>query len=269
MEEQPIIVLLTDFGTGDAFVGVMKGVIASICRQSRVIDLTHAVRAQDITEAAFHLESALPYFPDGTIFVCVVDPGVGTSRRPIAVEAGPFRFLAPDNGLLTPIFERWPDARCRVLDDARHHLPSPSSTFHGRDIFSPVAAHLATGMAFDTLGTTAPPESCTRIERFTNRPLERKKGWTGRVVTIDRFGNVVTSFCATTLDGGDAWCVSAGSSGCLPIVKAYGDVDDGMPLAYVGSSGMIEIAVRNGDASRELGIDRQTPIRLVALRRPE
>ncbi|NTV02263.1 MAG: SAM-dependent chlorinase/fluorinase [Chlorobiaceae bacterium] len=261
----PPIALLTDFGTADTFVGVMKGVIASICPRATVIDLTHAVQAQDIAEAAFHLDSALPYFPDGTIFVCVVDPDVGTSRRPIGVEAGPYRFVAPDNGLLTPVFERWPAARCRVLDDSRYHLPSPGSTFHGRDIFSPVAAHLAAGAAFESLGTLADPASCSRIERFANRPLEDAEGWVGRVVAIDRFGNVVTSFNSATIAARPPWCVSAGRSAAIPISSTYGDVAIGMPLAYIGSSGMIEIAVRNGDASRELGIDRETPVYLTVM----
>ena len=267
MSRQPLIVLLTDFGTEDTFVGVMKGVIASICPHAGVIDLTHAVRAQDRVEAAFHLDSSLTYFPDGTIFVCVVDPGVGTKRRPVAVEAGPFLFVAPDNGLLTPVFERWPDARCRVLDDTRYHLPSPSSTFHGRDIFSPVAAHLAAGVAFDSLGTFADPASCSRIERFANRPIEKQEGWVGRVVSIDRFGNVVTSFSTATIESLPAWCVSAGGASHLPISTTYGDVPVGKPLAYVGSSGMIEIAVRNGNASRELGIDRETPVYLIPTKR--
>jgi hypothetical protein len=266
MSRPPLIVLLTDFGISDPFVGVMKGVIASICPQAGVIDLTHAIGAQDLVEAAFHLDSSLPYFPDGTIFVCVVDPGVGTSRRPVAVEAGRFRFVAPDNGLLTPVFERWPDARCRVLDNDHYHLPSPSSTFHGRDIFSPVAAHLAAGVAFDSLGTFAAPETCSRIERFANRPLEKQEGWVGSVVSIDRFGNVITSFSAAAIAGGQAWCISAGRVSHLPISTTYGDVPVGMPLAYIGSSAMIEIAVRNGNASSELGIDRETPIYLTTHR---
>ena len=262
MDQTPLIVLLTDFGTEDTFIGVMKGVIASICRQAKVIDLTHAVGAQELREAAYHLDSALPYFPEGSIFICVVDPGVGTSRRPIGVEAGPFRFVAPDNGLLTPVFVRWPDARCRVLDDSSYHLPSPSRTFHGRDIFSPVAAHLAAGIPFDMIGSPTEAASCARIDLFDNRPLEEGSGWKGEVMSIDRFGNIITSFDATLAGTGITWSISAGRACDLPLSKTYGDVGPGMPLAYIGSSGLIEIAVRNGNASLELGIDRETPIYL-------
>ncbi len=260
MDRPPLIVLLTDFGIHDTFVGVMKGVIASICPEARVIDLTHEVAAQEVAEAAFHLDSALPYFPEGSIFVCVVDPGVGTARRPVAVEAGSFRFVGPDNGLFTPVFERWPDFRCRALDEARHHLPSASSTFHGRDLFSPVAAHLASGIAFDSLGSLVDPASCARIERFANRPLANGEGWVGTVLSADRFGNVVTSFREALLEGSPEWMLSAGAAVGLPISRTYGDVAEGMPLAYIGSSGMIEIAVRNGNASVELGIGRKTPV---------
>ncbi|HWQ26234.1 MAG TPA: SAM-dependent chlorinase/fluorinase, partial [Chlorobaculum sp.] len=115
MLHPPLIALLTDFGLEDAFVGVMKGVIASICREARVIDLTHSVTPQNVREGAFHLDRSHGFFPEETVFACIVDPGVGTSRRPIAVQAGPYRFVAPDNGLLTPVFDRYPDARCHAL----------------------------------------------------------------------------------------------------------------------------------------------------------
>jgi hypothetical protein len=262
MTQPPIIVLLTDFGTSDTFVGVMKGVIASICRHARVIDLTHAIDAQDIREAAFHLDRALPFFPEGTIFVCIVDPGVGTIRRPICVEAGPYRFVAPDNGVLTPVFDRWPGARCHLLSESRYHRPDPSATFHGRDIFSPVAAHLAAGVALEETGPALNPASCARIDMFANRPFENGPGWKGEVICIDRFGNIVTSFDASMLADGASWAVTAGTAHSLPMANTYGDVEPGSPLAYIGSSGMVEIGVRNGNACSELHIDRATPIYL-------
>ncbi len=263
MHQEPLIVLLTDFGTSDTFVGVMKGVIASICGLARTIDLTHEISPQNVREAAFHLDRSLSFFPEGTIFLCVVDPGVGTARRAICVEAGPFRFVAPDNGLLTPVFERYPEARCHLLNEARYHLATTSATFHGRDIFSPVAAHLAAGVPLDETGTAVPLSSCTRIGMFRNLALRDRIGWQGEVVSIDRFGNIVTSFDAGLVSDGRSWVLSAGSAGDIPMSNTYGDVGEGLPLAYIGSSGMVEIAVRNGSASRGLHIGQDTPLYLL------
>ncbi len=262
MAGTPVIALLTDFGTSDPFVGVMKGVIASICRQATLIDLTHEIRPQAVREASFHLDRSAGYFPEGTIFVCVVDPGVGTSRKPICLDTGRNRFIAPDNGLLTPIFDRYPDAACRILDNPDHHLPRPSATFHGRDIFSPVAAHLAAGLPFEQLGTAMPVTSCTRLPVTVNRPLPDGSGWQGIVVTADHFGNVVTSFDAGMVAVGCNWNLSAGSATGIPLVRTYGDVCQGMPLAYLGSSGMVEIAVRDGNAAEALQISLQMPVTL-------
>jgi len=249
---QPVITLMTDFGLEDAFVGVMKGVITSICREARVIDLTHAISAQNVRQAAFHLDRSISYFPDGTIFVCVVDPGVGTTRRAIGVQAGPYRFIAPDNGLLTTIFERWPEARCHELTNANYQLAKPSATFHGRDLFSPATAHIAAGVPLDAFGPTIDIADCTRIELWQNKPLDDGKGWTGEIIATDHFGNLITSFEAgMILDSGD-WKVKAGNSEPMPILRTYGQVEQGQPLAYIGSSGMVEIAIRNGNASAEL-----------------
>jgi S-adenosyl-L-methionine hydrolase (adenosine-forming) len=254
MLQPPVIALMTDFGLEDAFVGVMKGVIASICRSARVIDLTHAISPQNVRQAAFHLDRSIGYFPDETIFVCVVDPGVGTARRAIGVEAGPYRFVAPDNGLLTPTFERWPDAKCHELADTKYQLPNKSATFHGRDLFSPAAAHLAAGVPLDAFGSTIDVADCQRIELWQNKPLDSGKGLQGEVIATDHFGNLITSFEAGMIVDDGAWTVTVGSALPLPIVHTYGEVKPGQPLAYIGSSGMIEIAIRNGNASAKLGI---------------
>jgi S-adenosylmethionine hydrolase len=254
MLQPPIITLMTDFGLEDAFVGVMKGVIASICRSARVIDLTHAISAQNVRQAAFHLDRSVGYFPDGTIFVCVVDPGVGTARRAIGVEAGPYRFVAPDNGLLTPIFERYPDARCHELTNANYQLPNKSATFHGRDLFSPVAAHLAAGVPLDAFGPAIDVAQCQRIKMWRNTPLEDGNGWQGEVISTDHFGNLITSFDASMIADKSDWRVTVGATPPLPIVRTYGEAEPGQPLAYIGSSGMIEIAIRNGNARKELGV---------------
>lgn len=253
MLQPPVIALLTDFGLEDAFVGVMKGVIATICPEARVIDLTHAISAQNVRQAAFHLDRSIGYFPNETIFVCVVDPGVGTTRRAIGVEAGSYRFIAPDNGLLTPIFERWPDARCHELTNASYQLANPSATFHGRDLFTPAAAHLAAGIPLEDFGPAIDVAECARIELWQNKPLDDGKGWQGEIIATDHFGNLITSFDAEMISDSGDWKVKAGNSEPLPIVRTYGEVGQGEPLAYIGSSGMIEIAIRNGNASAKLG----------------
>ncbi|NTU57473.1 MAG: SAM-dependent chlorinase/fluorinase [Chlorobiaceae bacterium] len=260
MPKPPLIALLTDFGLQDPFVGVMKGVIATICRSAQVIDLTHSVSSQNVREGAFHLDRSSGYFPEGTVFACIVDPGVGTLRRAIALQAGPYRFVAPDNGLLTPVFDRFPDARCHALTDTRFHLPNRSATFHGRDIFSPVAAHLAAGVPVEDLGPEVELSTCARITMFRNDQLENGTGWKGEVVSIDHFGNIITSFDASMIEGDPSWHLSAGTSGSLPILRTYGEVEPGMPLAYIGSSGMIEIAIRNGNASRIFGIGEEDQV---------
>lgn len=253
MLQPPLIALMTDFSLEDAFVGVMKGVIATICREARVIDLTHAISAQNVRQAAFHLDRSIGYFPAETIFVCVVDPGVGTARRAIGVQAGPHRFVAPDNGLLTPVFERWPDARCHELTNANYQLPNKSATFHGRDLFSPAAAHLAAGVSLEAFGPSIDIAECQRIELWQNKPLDDGKGWQGEIIATDHFGNLITSFEAGMISDGEDWRVSVGNAEPLRIVRTYGEAEPGHPLAYTGSSGMIEIAIRNGNASKELG----------------
>jgi S-adenosylmethionine hydrolase len=260
MNTVPVIALLTDFGHKDTFTGVMKGVIASICRHALVIDLIHSIDSQDIRQAAFHLDRSFPFFPEGTVFACVVDPGVGTNRRAIAVDNGHHRFVAPDNGLLTPVLSRYPQASCFTITNTVCMLPSPSATFHGRDIFSPAAAYLASGTATEMLGRRIPAESCKRIVLYENH----KDGsiWTGEIISVDHFGNLVTSFESDLTGNSSLWTVSAGTAERIPIVRTYGDVDAGKPLAYVGSSGMIEIAVRNGNASLLLRTGKNAPVRL-------
>src|SRR5947209_18477255 len=162
--KRPIVAIMTDFGSGDGDVGVMKGVIAGITPNVHIIDVTHEVAPQNIPSGAWILASGYRYYPPDTVFICVVDPGVGSTRGAIAVHAGNWFFVGPDNGLFTYIFMQEPVHQAVVLNNPAYHLPQVSSTFHGRDIFAPVGAHLAGGVALDELGTQVGPETLRRID---------------------------------------------------------------------------------------------------------
>jgi S-adenosylmethionine hydrolase len=245
-----LICLLTDFGTSDIYAGVMKGVISGIAPEARIVDLTHDVKRYHVNEAAYALFAGRRYFPTETIFCCVVDPGVGTGRRPVAVEVvderGRVFVICPDNGLVTPLL---PGAsRAITLDDPRFHLAEPSATFHGRDIFAPAAAHLAAGVPFSELGSPLVPSRLTRLEWPEAQP--EVDGWSAMVIHVDAFGNLITNLPGAALEEG-AWYVRLGDHVVDRLVRTFGEVAVGAGAAYVGSSGLLEIAVREGDAGRE------------------
>lgn len=245
----PPIVLMTDFGTRDSYVGVMKGVIAGIAPDAQVIDLTHEIRPQDVAHAAYTLAIAVTYFPAGSIFCCVVDPGVGSTRRSVAAEAGGWRFVLPDNGILTMVTEQWPARRAVTLSNRRYQLSRLSATFHGRDIFAPAAAHLAAGVVLESLGEWLPPEALQRLELPT--PYQQAGRVTGSVMHIDRFGNLVTTITRAHLSESSAWRIRVEVAGVLlsGIATTFADVDKGEPVAYIGSDGFLELAVRDGNAA--------------------
>lgn len=261
-----IITLLTDFGTEDTYVGVMKGVITSICPSAQVIDLTHQVPPQDIATGAFLLDVSVDYFPEGTIHVAVVDPGVGTARKPLALRTAKAFFVGPDNGIFTLVLQRQKLLQAICLDNPRYHLSTVSSTFHGRDIFAPVAAHIACGVSVEELGTP--------IHRLQRLPLPRiRVDWEGiraTIVHIDRFGNAISNLSRAEYE---AWRIRwdvkepavqvAASNTTLPIVSTYGDVPRGKPVALFGSSERLEIAVNGGSAARELALRRGDTIKVL------
>lgn len=261
-----IITLLTDFGTEDTYVGVMKGVITSICPSAQVIDLTHQVPPQDIATGAFLLDVSVDYFPEGTIHVAVVDPGVGTARKPVALRTAKAFFVGPDNGIFTLVLQRQKLLQAICLDNPRYHLSTVSSTFHGRDIFAPVAAHIACGVSVEELGTP--------IHRLQRLPLPRiRVDWEGiraTIVHIDRFGNAISNLSRAEYE---AWRIRwdvkepavqvAASNTTLPIVSTYGDVPRGKPVALFGSSERLEIAVNGGSAARELALRRGDTIKVL------
>jgi S-adenosylmethionine hydrolase len=250
------IVLLTDYGLQDTYVGVLKGVIARIAPQAVVIDLLHHVRPQQIRQGAYALWVAEPYFPDGSIFVAVVDPGVGTERRAVAVEINRKYFVAPDNGLLSFLLQRYGAERAVSLDNPAYRLPHLSATFHGRDIFAPAAAYLAQGVRLEQLGMPLDPGS---LQQLPPPRCDYRDGvWLGEVLHIDRFGNLITSLSARALQLGDSpqersrWRLAVRSRTIAGLSRTFADVREGEFCAYVGSDGLLEIACRNGSAAIQL-----------------
>jgi S-adenosylmethionine hydrolase len=251
---QACISLMTDFGLQHTYVGQMKGVIAAINPGAVVIDLTHAIPPQQIIQGAMALADSVEAFPAGTIHVAVVDPGVGTARRAIAAEIGRNKFVCPDNGLLTLILQQEEVRRAVQLDNPRWHRPSVSATFHGRDLFAPVAAAWSLGHDLAELGSpiTTPlvqlPWPDPQIETSPQGTTVR-----GQVLAIDHFGNLITNVPQTAVPA-EALGVRIEFAGrCLTsIQRCYGDRAEGECLALFGSSGRLEIAIVNGNAAHEL-----------------
>lgn len=258
-----IITLTTDFGSRDAYVAAMKGVILSICPDARLVDVSHEIAPQDIMEAAFVLRDAVQYFPAGTVHLAVVDPGVGGSRRAVALSAGDQLFVGPDNGLFTLLMgSREPDELV-VLSRAEYwRTPAPSTTFHGRDIFAPAAAHLACGKTLQDVGVP----SATLEPLYWALPIADEQGVQGWVVHVDRFGNCITNISRALLDGGhEGRTVKCyvGTAIIPNVQNTYGDVASGEPLALFGSSGFLEVAVNNGNASKLFSIRKGASVNIV------
>ncbi len=249
----PIITLITDFGQESGFPGVMKGVILGICPEAQIVDLSHEIPAHDILEAQFLLERAVPYFPDGGIYVAVVDPGVGAARRPILVRDSRNLFVGPDNGIFTPWLD---EAEVRVLQNPEFFLPEISTTFHGRDIFSPAAAHIAAGAAPEKVGPVIENPVRKRIPPCVIEGELIK----GEVVHVDSFGNLITNITAEILKNFPDPAVKLGEKPVARFVTSYGDVSPGEPLALIGSHGRLEIAICEGNASRRLSAGKGYPV---------
>jgi len=237
---RPVAALLTDFGHQDPFVGVMKGVLAGRCPEAQVIDLCHEVPRQDVRAGALHLLAAVPYFPDGTLFVCVVDPGVGSRRRVLWARGERHAFLFPDNGLLSWAERVEPLREVRKVSSKRVMLRPVSSTFHGRDIFAPAAAALLRGLDPALLG----PRIASRVRLRFPVPRGSKRGLRGEILGLDRFGNAVTNLRRGDVPRGAALFVGDRPVG--PLRRAYASVRPGRPAVVVGSAGFIELSVRDG-----------------------
>ena len=246
----PIVTMLSDFGERDGFVGVMRGVMLGICPSARFVDLTHEIPPQDVVAGALVLVAAVPYFPKRTIHLAVVDPGVGSERRPLLIETEDFVLVGPDNGLLSLAAVRSPVRRVVVLDRETYHLRQRSCTFHGRDVFAPVAAHCANGVA--------PSEVGSAVDTFEQVSIPRARrlddGLEAQVIHIDRFGNLVCNVeRADVNDFRDSGVsISIGAVTIAEISPHYAAVREGKPLALWNSWDRLEIAVRNGSAARQV-----------------
>lgn len=253
----PVITLMTDFGIKDGNVGVMKGVIWGISPTAQISDLSHMIQPQNIREAEYVLARSVPYFPKGSIHVVVVDPGVGTSRRPMAAQIGDWFFVGPDNGIVTGLLDRaeqegW-ECTFIELSEKKYWLPAISHVFHGRDIFSPVAAHLANGVPLHELGTAF--SDPVRIE--LPRPEQTGSGWRGEVTHIDHFGNISTNIrhqhLGEALQKKEDIIVRLNGSEIRGMVDTFGERAVGELVALIGSTGNLGIAVVNGSALQRLG----------------
>ncbi len=274
MKQIPLVTLTTDFGTADGYVGAMKGVILSIAPDARLVDISHEIAPQDVRQAAYVLYTAHPFFPSHTVHLVVVDPGVGSARRPIGLRTPRGTFVGPDNGVFSYVMAGEQVEALVELANPRYRLSQVSHTFHGRDVFAPAAAHLAAGAPIKALG---PP--VRDPVAFPPPRLEvASDGVTGEVLHTDRFGNVITSIGLlawsgdtlslkkargrkqearngerTRFEAGDVTIVVGGQE-IAGVHRAYAEVEPGEVLALVGSEGHLEIAVREGNAAERLGL---------------
>lgn len=246
------LTLLTDFGQQDPYVGSMKGVIARIAPQVTVIDLTHQIPPQNLVAARFCLMSAFRDFPIGSIHVAVVDPGVGSSRRGVAIQIAEGFLVGPDNGLFSGVLAQSPAlAVMELTRPDRWRIPNPSPTFHGRDIFAPVGAHLANGTPLDQVGDPIDTASLVSLPIPSCQPIPN--GIRGTIQYCDRFGNAITTIPGTYV-AGQGWQVQAGDS-LIPWGQTFSSVPIGQAIGLVGSHGWVEIAINQGNARERLGLD--------------
>ncbi|HEY3120039.1 MAG TPA: SAM-dependent chlorinase/fluorinase [Vicinamibacteria bacterium] len=261
---RPVVALLTDFGDQDHYAGAVRGAVLSTCPEATVVDVCHELPPHDIQVAAFALAAAHRAFPPRTVFVAVVDPGVGSVRRGLALEAGGYTFVGPDNGIFSFVLAEYAAPRIRLLANERLFRPEVSPTFHARDVFGPVAGHLAAGVPLDEVGPQVddpivlPP---TEVRRTGDRQ------WQGEVIHVDRFGNLTTNVSRreleailATADDNPSALVVLVEDRFMPLAHTYADLPEGEACALMGSSGYLEIAVHRGSAAHVLGATRGTPV---------
>jgi S-adenosylmethionine hydrolase len=255
MSAMPIITLLTDFGLRDGYPGIMKGVIYQIAPTARIADITHFISPQNIREGALALSRSCRYFPAGTIHVAVVDPGVGTDRRPMAMQLGEHFFVGPDNGLFSQVVQEarlngW-TSRFIVCNRQQFWLPEPSRVFHGRDIFAPVAAHLASGVKLEAIGD--PIYDPFVMPDLLPQPIE--SGWQGQVIAIDHFGNLSTNILDEHLKDCLEPEIHIAGQVVHGLVQTFGDRPTGELIALIGTDHDLSISIVNGSAQTALNVE--------------
>ena len=257
---RPVIALLTDFGTRDHYAGTMKGVALGICPDATLVDISHDVPPHDVLAGALQLAATFRYFPAGTVFLVVVDPGVGSTRRGIAAESGDYRFVAPDNGVLTAVFDEQAPKRIVELTERKFARPTVSRTFEGRDRFAPAAAWLAKGTDLAALGRSA--GAIQRLE--IPRPRVEDDRIVGEILAVDRFGNLITNIDRRTFEriAGGALDVTAGGHTVPKVVSTYADASAGELCALFGSTDRLEIAANGASAAAALGLERGAPVQI-------
>jgi S-adenosylmethionine hydrolase len=267
--KNPLIVLMTDFGVGGIYTGIMKAVIHSICREAEIIDLIHNIQPQNIKQAAFLLGNSISYFPEETIFVIVVDPGVGSSRKSLVIKSGKRYFVTPDNGLVSYVASQDSGGEVYELTNKEYFREKISSTFHGRDIFAPVAAHLASGIEIQKFGNKINLSDIIQIPP----PLFHKESfncWLGEIIYSDSFGNIITSLNSEDIgiDISDPtlnenWRFEVSNQIIKGLKRTYAEANPGELLAYIGSFGYIEMGISNGNAAQVLDASGGNKIRAI------
>ncbi len=252
---RPTVAVLTDFGTRDHYAGTIKAVVLSVCPDATLVDIGHEIPPHDVLAGALELAACYRYFPTGTIFLVVVDPGVGSSRRGLAADTGDYRFVAPDNGVLTAVFRETPPKRVVELTERKYARPTVSRTFEGRDRFAPAAGWLAKGINLVSLGKSVSDYRMLELPQLqvTSEQID------GEVVRVDRFGNLITNIDRRTFEQfakEGTLVVRAGSHEVSRLVATYAEAAAGEPCALFGSTDHLEIAVNAGDASAMLGLSR-------------
>lgn len=252
---RPIVALLSDFGTRDHYAGTMKAVVLGVCPEATLVDIGHEIPPHDVLTGALELAASYRYFPAGTVFLVVVDPGVGSNRRGIAAETAEYRFVAPDNGVLTAVFRESAPKRIVELSERKYARPTVSRTFEGRDRFAPAAGWLAKGIALKSLGRTLADYHEIEIPA----PVIDGGGIVGETLRVDRFGNLITNIDRKTFDrvaNTGPVVVRVAAHEVSRLVNTYAEVPPGAVCALFGSTDHLEIAVNGGHAAETLGLTR-------------
>ena len=265
MTHRPVITLTTDFGSNDHFVGVMKGVILDIIPEAQIVDICHSVQAFDVLDGALTISQAYSYFPTRTVHIVVVDPGVGTARRPILASSDKYHFVAPDNGVLSMVYARESRMHVRHITSDHYFLQPVSNTFHGRDIFAPVAAYLAKEV--DSLKFGEEVQEYVRFSAPKPKAVDENR-LRGVVLKVDRFGNLVTNITPQDAPmlfqtGASGFKIVAGSREITELRNAYAEGAPGEVIGILGSMGFLEIAANRGAATQLTGIGKGSEVSII------